>query len=84
VNEAGLKPIGNNLLEQTSASGEASVVTPGDAGVGEIAQGYLENANVNIVAQITDLIQAQRAYEMNSRSIETADQMLQTANQIKS
>ena len=84
LNEAGLKPLGNNLLEQTTASGEASVVTPGDPGIGLIRQGYLENSNVNIIAQITDLISAQRAYEMNSRSIETADQMLQTANQIKS
>lgn len=84
LNEAGLKPLGNNLVEQTTASGEANVVTPGDPGVGVVQQGYLENANVNIIAQITDLISAQRAYEMNSRSIETADQMLQTANQIKS
>ncbi|MEJ5217875.1 flagellar basal-body rod protein FlgG [Cognatishimia sp. D5M38] len=84
LNEAGMKPIGNNLLEETTASGAATIVTPGDPGVGLVQQGYLENANVNIVAQITDLIQAQRAYEMNSRSIETADQMLQTANQIKS
>ena len=84
LNEAGMKPLGNNLLEQTTASGEATIVTPGDPGVGVIRQGYLENSNVNIIAQITDLISAQRAYEMNSRSIETADQMLQTANQIKS
>lgn len=83
LNEAGLKPIGNNLLEETSASGEATTVSPGDAGVGVIRQGSLENSNVNIIQQITDLIQAQRAYEMNSKSIETADQMLQTANQIK-
>ena len=84
LNEAGLKPIGNNLLEQTTVSGAANIVNPGDPGVGTLQQGYLENSNVNIIAQITDLISAQRAYEMNSRSIETADQMLQTANQIKS
>lgn len=84
LNEAGMRPVGNNLLEQTAASGDATVVTPGDAGIGVIRQGYLENSNVDIVSQITDLIVAQRAYEMNSRSIETADQMLQTANQIKS
>jgi len=83
LNDAGLKPVGNNLLEQTSASGEATTVTPGDAGIGTIRQGTLENSNVNIIQQITDLIQAQRAYEMNSKSIETADQMLQTASQIK-
>lgn len=83
LNDAGMKPIGNNLLEQTTASGEATTVTAGDPGVGLIRQGSLENSNVNIIQQITDLIQAQRAYEMNSKSIETADQMLQTANQIK-
>lgn len=83
LNDAGLKPIGNNLLEETSASGEATPAAPGDPGVGLIRQGSLENSNVNIIQQITDLIQAQRAYEMNSKSIETADQMLQTANQIR-
>lgn len=83
LNEAGLKPIGNNMLEATDASGEPTVATAGEPGVGVIRQGYLENSNVNIIQQITDLISAQRAYEMNSKSIETADQMMQTANQIK-
>lgn len=83
LNEAGMKPIGNNLLEETTASGEPALVTPGEPGVGIIRQGYLENSNVNIIQQITDLISAQRAYEMNSKAIETADQMLSTANQIK-
>lgn len=83
LNEAGLKPIGNNLLEQTAASGDATSATPGDPGVGVVRQGYLENSNVNIIQQITDLISAQRAYEMNSKAIETADQMLSTANQLK-
>lgn len=83
INEAGMKPIGNNLLESTTASGEATTVTPGDVGIGVIRQGYLENSNVDIIKQITDLISAQRAYDMNSKSIETADQMLQTANQLK-
>ncbi len=83
INQAGMKPIGNNLLEETTASGEPITVNAGDAGVGLISQGMLENSNVDIIAQITDLIQAQRAYEMNSKSIETADEMLQTANQIK-
>ena len=83
VNQAGLKPIGNNLLEQTPASGEPSTVEPGDDGVAVLRQGYLESSNVNIIEQITDLISAQRAYEMNSKAIETADQMLSTANQIK-
>ena len=83
VNQAGLKPVGNNLLEQTGASGDPTTVLPGDAGVAVLRQGYLENSNVNIIQQITDLISAQRAYEMNSKAIETADQMLSTANQIK-
>lgn len=83
VNEAGLKPVGNNLLEETTASGTASTVEAGDAGIGVIRQGFLESSNVNIIQQITDLIAAQRAYEMNSKAIETADQMLTTANQIK-
>jgi flagellar basal-body rod protein FlgG len=83
LNEAGMKPIGDNMLEATTASGEATEVAPGDPGIGVIRQGYLENSNVNIIQQITDLISAQRAYEMNSKAIETADQMMSTANQIK-
>ena len=83
LNEAGMKPIGNNMLEETTASGEPTLVNPGEPGVGIIRQGYLENSNVNIIQQITDLISAQRAYEMNSKAIETADAMLSTANQIK-
>jgi len=83
VNDAGMKPIGNNLLESTSASGEAATIVPGDQGAGIIRQGYLENSNVNVIQQITSLISAQRAYEMNSKAIQTADQMLSTANRIK-
>ncbi len=83
VNEAGLKPLGNNLMAATAASGDPQAATPGDPGVGVIRQGFLENSNVNIVQQITDLISAQRAYEMNSKAIETADQMLNATNQIK-
>lgn len=83
LNDAGMRPIGNNLLEATAASGEPIEVAPGDPGVGVIRQGYLENSNVNIIQQITDLISAQRAYEMNSKAIETADQMLSTVNQIR-
>ncbi|MGV6810881.1 MAG: flagellar basal-body rod protein FlgG [Brevirhabdus sp.] len=83
LNDAGMRPIGNNLLEATAASGEAVEAAPGDPGVGVVRQGYLENSNVNIIQQITDLISAQRAYEMNSKAIETADQMLSTINQIR-
>ncbi|SDF34300.1 flagellar basal-body rod protein FlgG [Limimaricola pyoseonensis] len=83
TNEAGMKQLGNNLLQATTASGEAVPANPGDAGVGFLRQGYLENSNVNIIQQITDLISAQRAYEMNSKALETADQMMTAANQIK-
>ncbi|MEC9104319.1 MAG: flagellar hook-basal body complex protein, partial [Pseudomonadota bacterium] len=83
VNDAGMRPLGNNLLAATVASGDATLGNPGDPAVGILRQGYLENSNVNIIQQITDLISAQRAYEMNSKSIETADQMMTTANQIR-
>lgn len=83
INEAGLKPIGNNLYVETAASGEAETSRPGEDGMGILRQGYLETSNVNIIEQITQLITAQRAYEMNSKSIQTADQMMQTANQLK-
>ncbi len=83
-NEAGLEAQGNNLYLQTAASGAASTSTPGSPGFGSILQGFLETSNVNIVSEITDLISAQRAYEMNSKVIQTSDQMLQTVNQLKS
>ena len=83
INEAGMRPIGNNMLQATAASGDPAQAVPGDPGVGLIRQGFLENSNVNIIQQITDLISAQRAYEMNSKAIETADQMMAATNQIK-
>ncbi|ETX16318.1 flagellar basal body rod protein FlgG [Roseivivax halodurans JCM 10272] len=83
VNDSGLRALGDNLMQATVASGDPLPANPGDPGVGVIRQGHLENSNVNIIQQITDLIQAQRAYEMNSKTIETADQMLSTANQIR-
>lgn len=83
INDAGMHPLGDNLLEATVASGDPVQSNPGDTATGFLRQGYLENSNVNIIQQITDLISAQRAYEMNSKSIETADQMMSTANQIK-
>ncbi|SFP65837.1 flagellar basal-body rod protein FlgG [Tranquillimonas alkanivorans] len=83
VNEGGLRATGNNLLMATVASGDPLPANPGDPGVGVVRQGHLEGSNVNIIQQITDLISAQRAYEMNSKAIETADQMMSTANQIK-
>ncbi len=83
VNDAGMRPLGDNLLAATVASGDPVTAVPGEPGVGILRQGYLENSNVDIVRQITDLIVAQRAYEMNSKAIETADQMMSAANQIK-
>ncbi|QSF55508.1 flagellar basal-body rod protein FlgG [Brevundimonas fontaquae] len=82
-NEAGLEAIGDNLLLETAASGPAIVGTPGDAGYGQIMQAYTEASNVDAVAEISALIVAQRAYEMNSKVISTADQMLSVASQVK-
>lgn len=75
INEAGLEPIGDNLLRETLASGAELVGLPGEEGVATVRQGYVETSNVNVVEEITDLIAAQRAYEMNAKVIETADQM---------
>ncbi|CAN7162427.1 MULTISPECIES: flagellar basal-body rod protein FlgG [Neorhizobium] len=75
VNEAGLQPLGDNLFAQTAASGEPIVAAPEDPGFGYLKQGYLESSNVDAVREITDLISAQRAYEMNSKVITTADEM---------
>jgi flagellar basal-body rod protein FlgG len=77
-NESGLEAIGDNLLLQTSASGEPVIGNPGDAGFGTLLQGYIETSNVDPVQEITALIAAQRAYEMNARVIETSDEMLAT------
>lgn len=77
-NESGLEAIGDNLLIESAASGTATPGVPGVGGVGTILQGFLETSNVNPVSEVTDLITAQRAYEMNSRVITTADEMLRT------
>ncbi len=75
ANEAGLKPLGDNLFSQTPASGDAVIGVPDDPSYGYIKQSYLEGSNVDAVKEITDLITAQRAYEMNSKVITTADEM---------
>lgn len=75
VNEAGLQPIGDNLFQQTPASGEPVVGNPDEEGFAYMKQGYLESSNVDPVKEITELISAQRAYEMNSKVITTADEM---------
>jgi flagellar basal-body rod protein FlgG len=84
MNEGGLEAIGDNLLMETAASGAANVGTPGDVGFGQLLQGYTEASNVDAVAEISALIIAQRAYEMNSKVITTADQMLSVSAQVKS
>jgi flagellar basal-body rod protein FlgG len=76
VNRAGLESIGDNLFVETPASGQAQLSNPGTDGTGNLLQGYAEEANVNAVTEIADLISAQRAYEMNARVIRSADEML--------
>jgi flagellar basal-body rod protein FlgG len=80
TNEAGLDPLGSNLYRETPASGSPVVGVPGDPGFGTMQQGYLENSNVDPVKEITELISAQRAYEMNSKVIQAADDMFATVS----
>jgi flagellar basal-body rod protein FlgG len=82
-NETGLEAMGDNLLIESSASGSPTTSTPGDAGFGTILQGFLETSNVNAVAEITALITAQRAYEMNAKVITTSDEMLSTTSNMR-
>ena len=84
VNEGGLEAIGDNLYLESGSSGAPNLSVPGVDGTGELQQGYTEASNVDAVAEVTALIVAQRAYEMNSKVITSADQMLSTANQVKS
>ncbi|OPZ30803.1 MAG: Flagellar basal-body rod protein FlgG [Synergistetes bacterium ADurb.BinA166] len=79
INPSGLKSIGKNLFTQTSASGDAVLGTPGLEGFGTISQGFVEISNVDIVEELIEMIVAQRAYETNSRSVRTADEMLNRA-----
>ncbi len=83
VNPAGLEAIGDNLFLQTPASGAPNVGAPGSVGFGTLMQGFLETSNVNAVNEISALIVAQRAYEMNARVITTADQMMSTTSQMR-
>jgi flagellar basal-body rod protein FlgG len=82
-NEAGLEALGNNLLLETPASGQATTGNPGSTGFGTLNQGLIETSNVDIVSEITNLITAQRAYEMNSKVIQATDQMMSSLNQIQ-
>lgn len=81
VNPAGLQAIGSNLFLETASSGDPVTGTPGQNGLGQINQGMLENSNVDIVEEMVNMITTQRAYEMNSKIVSTADQMLQFVTQ---
>ncbi len=83
VNKAGLESIGNNTFVATDASGSAQTGVPNGAGLGGLLQGYLELSNVNAVTEIADLIAAQRAYEMNSRVVKGADEMMASVSQLR-
>jgi len=81
TNPAGLKEMGDNFLGETGASGQAQIGPAGQAGRGNIRQGFLEASNVNVVEELVDMIEAQRAYEINSKMISAVDEMLKNANQ---
>lgn len=83
VNASGLRSLGRNLYSPTEASGDEIVGTPGENGFGTISQGFLEMSNVSVVDEMVNMITAQRAYETNSKVIQTADDMLQMANNLK-
>jgi flagellar basal-body rod protein FlgG len=81
VNPAGLRAIGDNFLLETGASGPAEIGPPGQNGRGNVRQGMLEGSNVNVVEELVEMIEAQRAYEINSKMISAVDEMLRNANQ---
>ncbi len=82
TNNAGLAAQGKNLFEETTASGTPQIGTPGEDGFGTILQTYLEGSNVNIVEELANMITTQRAYEINSKTIQTSDEMMQTTNNL--
>ena len=82
INPAGLTPLGGNLYAESAASGQPQVGTAGSDGMGALMQGFVETSNVNVVQELVTMIQTQRAYEMNSKAIQTSDQMLQKLAQL--
>lgn len=82
-NNAGLRSLGGNLYAETPASGAPVAGKPGEEGFASISQGFVETSNVNVAEEMVNLIMAQRAYEINSKSIQSSDEMLQTVNQLK-
>ncbi len=83
TNAKGLEALGSNLFAETEASGPALVSTPGQDGLGTMRQGYLEDSSVDAVREITELIEAQRGYEMNAKVISAADQMMGATTQVR-
>ena len=82
VNPGGLDPLGGNLFGETASSGTPNAGAPGANGIGGVRQGFVEGSNVNVVEELVSMIATQRAYEMNSKSIQTSDQMLQRLTQL--
>jgi flagellar basal-body rod protein FlgG len=82
INEAGLIAIGKNLFRETEASGTPLTGTPGSNGIGTLQQGFVENSNVNLVEELTQMITAQRSFEINSRVISTSDEMMKTVTNL--
>jgi flagellar basal-body rod protein FlgG len=82
INPAGLEPKGQNIYAETAASGQPNAGTPSSNGLGSLMQGFVETSNVNVVQELVSMIQTQRAYEMNSKAIQTSDQMLQKLGQL--
>ncbi len=82
VNPVGLQSLGENLYAETASSGTPAANTPGSNGAGLLNQGYIETSNVNVVEELVNMIQTQRAYEINSKAISTSDQMLQRLTQL--
>ena len=82
INPAGLLAKGENLYIETAASGTANINQPGTNGAGLLSQGYVETSNVNVVEELVNMIQTQRAYEINSKAVQTSDQMLQKPSQM--
>ena len=82
-NPAGLRSVGGNLLEETPSSGTPTLGNPAEAGFGSLLQNYLETSNVNVAEEMVNMILAQRAYEVNSKAIQTSDQMMELTNNLK-
>ncbi len=82
-NPSGLFSLGHNLYQQTDSSGNPTTGTPGQNGLGTVSQGFLEMSNVNVMEEMVNMIVGQRAYEINSKAVQAADEMLQTTNNMK-